>query len=55
MDEELVHNGVMNEKFVMNFVLNAKIDVQVVMDLSIFFNLVDGTVYNTLIKTCWRN
>ena len=35
-DEEMVQNGVMNEKFVKNFVMDAKIDPKVVMDLSIF-------------------
>ena len=36
MDEELVQNGVMNEKFAKNFVMDAKIDQKVVMDLSTF-------------------
>ena len=36
MDEELVQNGVMDEKFVRNLLMNAKIDPKVVMDLSIF-------------------
>ena len=36
MNEELVQNGVMDEKFVENFVMNAKIDPKVVMDMSIY-------------------
>ena len=34
--EDLVQNGVTNEKIVNNCVMNAKIDQKVVMDLSIF-------------------
>ena len=36
MDEELVQNSVMNDKFVKFFVMDAKIDPKVVMDLSLF-------------------
>ena len=36
MDEELVRNVVMNEKFLKNFVMNAKTDPKVEMDLSMF-------------------
>ena len=34
MDEELVPNVVMDEKFVKNFVMGAKMDPKVEMDLS---------------------
>ena len=36
MNEELVQNGGMSEKFTKNFVMNAKIDPKVLLDLSIF-------------------
>ena len=35
--------------------MNAKIDPKVVMDLSIFKIVVDGTVRNRAIKNCWKN
>ena len=35
MDEELVQNGVMDEKIVKNFGTGTKIDSKVVMDLSV--------------------
>ena len=36
MDEKLVHNDMMDEKFEKNSVIGAKIDLKVVMDLSVF-------------------
>ena len=55
MDEELVQNGAMDGKFVKSFVMSATIDPKVVLVLSIFKILVDGTVCHLLITICWRN